>query len=735
MESRSANRRISESTNQRIRNYVSRMMHAPSHIMLYTLGIILFAYFIQPGAAAPPNPYRFYDYNAMTDAWTPKPGADTAQFMSALQGCCLAREQGVLQGDGIEFVLAIKIDFSDQPGRRPGAEFDQFFFAEAGVSLQTYFNEVSYGQMDVQPGPAGGVLPKGNNWVRAQKTMGYYGEGRINESRYRELVREACEAVDASVDFSQYDRDNDGVVDHVFVIHSGDDEASTFTGFYGDNIWSILTREVNATFDGVRVSTAVVAAEEPSFDKPHLGIYFHEFFHDFGGPDVYGAGITDSRDHKWGLMGAFGPYQGEFINEAGDGLRPSHIIGYLKWDFDARPENGRLGWIQPVEITENISNLPIPSFALPPREDKLFKIDIPGKVDETGDSVEFFLIENRYRESGAIFDARLPESGILIWHIDETQVRPIFDMDAARQIWLEDPSDPDHIGVDPNNPNFSDIRRVTEGAAYSADDNQISFTPATRPNSNASDGTVSGIAITNIGPEGQTMQISVSFGDTYEPNDDLATAFPIEFGQTYESFIFDGADVRDVYRFDAIRNEAIVIMFTAPPEMVDYRLALLDANGRKIVDGEKVGPTEQRIIYQPEETGLLHISVESQFGFSDVDSYRLTVDAVQIQSGVLKLAQIRVFPNPVRAEHTEAIFSYTIPDFQRAEQVELEIFNIAGDLVHTDVRQSVIGSSQFRWTGASNQGEAVANGIYIYVISARQGEETVREIGKVGVVR
>ena len=105
------------------------------------------------------------------------------------------REQSVLQEDGIEFVLAIKIDFSDQPGQRSGAEFDQYLFADERVSLKTYYREVSYGQMDIQPGPMGTAVPIGDQWIRAEKPMSYYGEGQINvRPLTQELVREACAA-------------------------------------------------------------------------------------------------------------------------------------------------------------------------------------------------------------------------------------------------------------------------------------------------------------------------------------------------------------------------------------------------------------------------------------------------------------------------------------------------------------------------------------------------------------
>ena len=708
------------------------MENRPAYFIFCLFGIISLFFLIHPCASAPPNPYLFYNHNPATNDWTPKAPTSDDQFRDALGGCCFVREESVLQEDGIEYILAIKIDFSDQPGQRPGAAFDQYLFADEGVSLKTYYREVSYGQMNIQPGPMGGVVPNGNRWIRAQNPMSYYGEGQINVRRSQELVREACAAVDDMVDFSAYDRDGDGVVDHVFIIHSGDDQASTTQM---NDIWSILTQDVNREFDGVWVSTAVLVGEEPSFDTPHLGIYFHEFFHDFGAPDVYGGQFTGPRDHKWGLMGQFGPYQGEIIDGTGSGLQPSHISGYLKWDFDARPENGRLGWIQPVEVKENVAKLSIPSFELPPHENKLFKIDIPGKINKFGEPTEFFLIENRYRESGALFDTHLPESGILIWHIDETEVRPPGTIDAASQIWLEDPNDPKHFGIPPDNPNNIDLRTVTDGAAYSADDGETSFTPATLPNSNANDGTISKISITNIGSEGQEMRIYVAFGDTYEPNDNLTEAFPIEFEQTYESFIADEKDKRDLYQFDAIPGDAIVATLTTNSDTVDYRLSILDNDDQYIATAEWVEVNELQVVFQPDSADTFFVAVESLFGFSEVDSYRLTVNAVETRSGLLKLAQVRVFPNPMRANHNEMIFSYTIPDFQLADTVELEIYSIAGDLVHAETRQNVIGSGQFRWDGKNAGNEILATGIYIFVISATQDEQMVQRIDKIGLVR
>ena len=709
--------------------------------------ICLFLYTSQT-FAAPPNPYLYFDIDPTTGKIVPKPstGLSTelsiAKYMQALDGCCISREQGVLQPDGIEYVLALKIDFSDQPGVRSSAEFNEYLYAESGVSLRTYFRENSYQQMDVQPGPAAGVLPAGNEWIRAKKPMVYYGEGARHINRYQELIAEACRAVDDTVDFSKYDRNKDGIVDHVFVIHAGNDEASTGVS---NDIWSILTPNINIMLDGVWIDTAVIVAEEPDFDKPHLGIYFHEFFHDFGAPDVYGLNFTDARDHKWGLMGQFGPFQGPEESGVGNGLAPSHIMGYLKWDFDARPDNGRLGWIEPVNITDG-GAFSIPAFELSSKTDKLFKIDIPNSrrlstqadtnsaLPDTSLNREFFLIENRYKNSGATFDTYLPESGILIWHIDETQVRPVGSYDAAQQIWLEDPNDPEHLGITPDDPGFIDINTITDGAAYSADDGQTAFTPGTLPNSSANNGTSSGISITNISAEGMSMQILVSFGDTYEPNNTLEAAFPILYGQPYYSFIYDAADTGDYYKVVAAGSISVRATLSEFPEDLDYRLTLQTENGETLAIGEKaIDSIGYEIIYQPKTQQTLYFKVSSDTDYSNTASYKFSVE--QIEPEPFAFSQTRVYPNPFRPMTSEMTFAYQLSASQSADKVSLRIYTITGEMIYNKSHQEVFAPGTFRWNGSNQYGTPLAPGIYIYHIAATQKDSIVNDIGKFSILR
>ena len=656
--------------------------------------------------AAPPHPDRIFERNPITGEWRLKPGVNLAPFMGFKDN---VRKNCMKQPDGIEYVLVLKIDFSDQPGQRTGKDMDSYFFDPDDISLKSYYYEVSYGQMRIEPGPANGCLPRGNRWYRAKRPMSYYGHGMYLTERYQELVREACEVADSEVNFAQYDRDKDGVVDHLVIVHAGDDEASSGVP---DDIWSILVPPVNSFYDGVRIDNVAMVGEEPSFEKPHIGIYCHEFFHDFGAPDLYGANqFIETLDHQWCLMGMFGPYQGEDRN----GLSPSHICGYLKWDFDARPENGRCGWVEPTEITQNVSDLPVHSFELPPAKDKLYKINIPGKNGK-----QFFLIENRNKKSGGRYDTYLPESGILIWHIDENKTRG--PTDASNRVWVEDAADPNHLNT----------QNITGSAAYSADDGQTSFTPGSNPNSNADDGTVSEISVTNIGFEGLYMPITVFFGDTYEPNNELFSAYGLlKYGTFYESFLFDAHDLVDFYTFEVEAGVSVTITLSDIPEDANYIFRLLDAFGITLATSEMQKAEERVLIYRPLRTEQLYIAVESLFGYNSADSYILSVNSANTAPGLeLELTDVRNFPNPARSGQP-IVFTYAIPEMQIPDEVKLEIFTINGEFVYSTADTTM--ARKFTWHGRNMRDNLVANGIYLYVITATRQDEIVRAVKKLAI--
>ena len=347
---------------------------------------------------------------------------------------------------------------------------------------------------------------------------------------------------------------------------------------------------------------------------------------------------------------------------------------------------------------------------------------------------EYFLIENRYKNSGATYDTYLPESGILIWHIDETQVRRLGSFDAAFQIWLEDPNDPEHLGIHPDDPGFIDIDFVTEGAAYSANDDQTGFTPGTLPNSSANDGTPSGISITNISAEGLTMQMLVSFGDTYEPNNTIETAFPIFYNQPYYSFLYDASDLQDLYRFEAAGGITIRATLSDFPENLNYKLLLLTNTGEMLSTGEKaVDLIGYQILYQPASRQSLNLMVTSDGEFSSVESYKLLVE--QLDPEPFAKIHTRVYPNPMRITSSGMTFTYQLPASQSADSVTLDIFTINGEKVFSKTQQEVLASGKFLWDGKNLHGTPLSSGIYIYLIAATQADSVIREIGKLGILK
>ena len=113
-------------------------------------------------------------------------------------------------------------------------------------SVCQYFTDMSQGLFSPQFDLYGPVT--------ASKTWTYYGanSGSSDQSaRIEELVREACNAINDTVDFSQYDADGDKRVDLVYVIYAGYSESM---GASSDCIWPKSGTLSGGTYDGVSVS-------------------------------------------------------------------------------------------------------------------------------------------------------------------------------------------------------------------------------------------------------------------------------------------------------------------------------------------------------------------------------------------------------------------------------------------------------------------------------------------------
>src|SRR5256712_7356809 len=86
----------------------------------------------------------------------------------------------------------------------------------------------------------------------------------------------------------------------------------------------------------------------------------------------------------------------------------------------------RLGWLTATDVTTSLIGTSIPKVET--TGGKVFRLGIAGTFP-----AEYFLIENRQPVG---FDAALPGSGLLIWHVDESQTSN--DVDTHRLLDLEE---------------------------------------------------------------------------------------------------------------------------------------------------------------------------------------------------------------------------------------------------------------------------------------------------------
>ena len=91
-------------------------------------------------------------------------------------------------------------------------------------------------------------------------------------------------------------------------------------------------------------------------------------------------------------------------------------------------------------------------------------------------------------------------------------------------------------------------------------------------------------------------------------------------------------------------------------------------------------------------------------------------------------------PNPF---NPETLLRYTLPA-GRDHAVRLEIRDVRGRLTRrlVDSRQSE-GTWQVRWDGTDEQGDQVANGVYLYVVEVKswEGETVTSDVGRLLRVR
>lgn len=226
--------------------------------------------------------------------------------------------------------------------------------------------------------------------VTLRNKRSYYGgnDWSGNDRNPEKMVIEACQELDSSIDFSDYDRDGDGYIDNVFVFYAGQGEAS---GGPSESVWphswEMSATGQQLTFDGVVLDRYACSNEWENGRPDGIGTFVHEFSHVMGLPDLYATSYTSAfTPGAWSVLD-YGPYN--------NGGRTPPLYGAF--------ERYALGWMSPVEISGNM-NATLPAIGN----------NVAGMI-RTDSPNEFFLLENR-QQTG--WDRYIPGHGMLVWHVD-----------------------------------------------------------------------------------------------------------------------------------------------------------------------------------------------------------------------------------------------------------------------------------------------------------------------------
>ncbi len=275
-------------------------------------------------------------------------------------------------------------------------------------SAKDYFMASSYGKFAPQFDVVGPFdLPS---------NMSIYGGNDTNgdDKNPAQMIVDACALADPTVDFTQYDTDNDGFVDNVFVYYAGYNEAE---GGAANTVWphrwSIFSAGITTgiTFDGKKIEDYACTSELQGASGSNMcgiGTFCHEFGHVLGLPDYYDTSGTQSNTlDYWSIMD-YGAYSNE-------GRTPPVYSAYDRF---------YLGYSSPVEINQpsNVVLLPLyQGTTIPANTDKqsyLLSATTHNLSGTSPNPKEFFIVE--YRKTTG-WDKYLPGEGMLIWHIDYDQ--------------------------------------------------------------------------------------------------------------------------------------------------------------------------------------------------------------------------------------------------------------------------------------------------------------------------
>lgn len=181
-----------------------------------------------------------------------------------------------------------------------------------------------------------------------------------------------------------------------------------------------------------------------------------------------------------------------------------------------------MGFVSPLVVTTNISSQAISSVET---GGQVFRLWNSGAIGS-----EYFLVENRQKTG---YDAYLPGSGLLVWHIDESKTG------NAQEWWPGQPNGSHYlVAAEQADGLFELEHKIDQGDAadpFPGSLGKTTFDAASSPNSDSYSAGTTLVRIDNISPSAGTMyaDLVVGIAAGLEGKDEPSLPVGIQLSQNY----------------------------------------------------------------------------------------------------------------------------------------------------------------------------------------------------------
>ena len=321
-------------------------------------------------------------------------------------------------------------------------------------SLAHFYNAMSYGALSLRTHDSAVV----GMWFESQETsLAGHGLNTAADcddpenpdsdiggwsNAVKDFALDVVAAADEKVDFNNYDGDGDGRVDMIAVF-----TPRAFGDLCGPQ-GTVLEHLGHETKDDFKKDTTRKITVETIITSDHrgsfpflVGVLAHEYGHAMGLPELYDrtnqSDDTDYPNHSagigyWGLMGRG---NNGYMDTEGVWDGPAPLSAWSRIE---------VGWIAPQTVDEDDS---LEIHDINSELGKVYKVQAFG-------GPEYFLLSNRQNtydgtasSVGSYYDDHAPESGLLIWHIDEwtgsgidvniNELHKRVDVECADGLWFD----------------------------------------------------------------------------------------------------------------------------------------------------------------------------------------------------------------------------------------------------------------------------------------------------------